>query len=173
MKNKLLANELSNQEAHFAKLICQGYTGVDAYRAAFNVSDDAKPNSHYVEASKIKARPRVAQRIKEGLDQARLQDLDSIGRYIADHIDAQERAKLNGDANVEAKLLDQRGKMHGAFRDTRVLVVENHMSDAELIERLSRGDPGRLEAARKLLSVPDGFIEHEMVDVTPDPENAK
>lgn len=164
-KQEATLPELTPKQAHFAKLICQGYTGVDAYRTAYEVSPETKPQTCYVQAAELRRDPKIAVRIKEGLDQARLQDLDSIGRHIQRTLDARERAELNGSDNVEAKLLDQLGKMHGAFRDTRVLVVENHMSDAELLDRLARGNPDRLEAAKKLLDTPSGF---EMIDVTPD-----
>lgn len=165
--------QLTKKQAKFAKLICMGHTGVGAYRAAYNVNGSMSDRACYAEAAKLKRHPTIALHVKEGLDQARLQDLDSIGRHIARTLDARERAELSGSDNVEAKLLDQLGKMHGAFRDTRVLVVENGMSDAELLARLARGSPERLEAAKQLLSVPSEFAESDIIDVTPEPVPAK
>lgn len=164
---------LTHKEAHFAKLILQGCTGVLAYRTAYEVDAATLPKTCAEEASKIRARPNVATMIREGLKQARLQDLDSIGEHIDRTKRAIERTEINGDENVHAKLLDQMGKMHGAFRDTRVLVVENGMSDAELLARLARGSPERLEAAKQLLSVPSEFAESDIIDVTPEPVPAK
>jgi hypothetical protein len=54
----------------------------------------------------------------------------------------------------------QRLQTHGLLRDRIVLSAESQLSDEQLLEKLSGGDPEKLAAARLLLGAPDGFPEN-------------
>lgn len=52
----------SKQEA-FAQAVASGMSQVDAYRSSYDVSDTAKPEGLYVDASKLMSDPNIALRV--------------------------------------------------------------------------------------------------------------
>ena len=64
----------AKQEA-FAQCVANGMTQSDAYRSAYDVSPETKPEGIHVDASQLAAEPKVALRIKELRDLLVMADL--------------------------------------------------------------------------------------------------
>lgn len=62
---KRTKDKLTPKREKFAKLIAGGMTQADAYREAFDVDENSKPNTVYVEGSKLASNPKIAQRVEE------------------------------------------------------------------------------------------------------------
>jgi hypothetical protein len=119
----------------------------DAYRRAYNVQR-AKPKTVHEKASRLFARDKVKARVRELLRQARVTDIDSVGEAFDHLLRLLEKAEKDGNYNAAAQLMRQRLQTHGLLRDRIVLSAESQLSDEQLLERLSGGDPERLAAAR-------------------------
>lgn len=99
----------AKQEA-FAQYVASGMKQIDAYREAFN-RQNWNPNSLYCESSKLAAKPKIAQRIKDLKEQLAEKELwkreDSV-RVLRDVISDPE-ARCN-DKTQAVKVLND---MHG------------------------------------------------------------
>lgn len=154
---------LTAKQEKFARGIAAGLNQSDAYRAAYSGSR-MTPKQVWEEASKLRHKPKVSQRIEELLRVARIEDLTSVGKELRRTMDLQQEAL--SDRNHAAVASFQR-QLNGAvgLADRRiVLSYERSLSDQELLERLSGGDPEKLAAARMLLGAPEGFREAEDVE---------
>lgn len=56
---------LTPKQEKFAQCVADGMSQADAYRAAFDVGEDTKPESIYPEASKLMANHNIATRVQE------------------------------------------------------------------------------------------------------------
>jgi hypothetical protein len=54
---------LTSKQETFAQAVASGMSQVDAYRSSYNVSDTAKPEGLYVDASKLMSDPNIALRV--------------------------------------------------------------------------------------------------------------
>ncbi len=147
---------LTPKQEKFAVGVAAGLTQADAYRAAYSASR-MKPEQVWQEASKLRQNHKVARRIDDLLKVARTEDVTNLGREIRRTIDLQQAALADGNHNASAAYQRMLMKTVGALQDRLVLTVESSLSDKELIERLSGGDPERLAAARVLLGAAEGF----------------
>jgi ATPase subunit of ABC transporter with duplicated ATPase domains len=118
-----------------------------------------QPKQVWEEASRLRRNYKVARRIDELLKVARTEDVTNLGREIRRTIDLQQEALAAGNHNASAAYQRMLMTTVGALERRLVLTVESSLSDKELIERLSGGDPERLAAARVLLGAPDHFTE--------------
>lgn len=163
---------LTAKQEKFARGIAAGLNQSDAYRAAYSASR-MKPELVWQEASKLRRNHKVARRIEELLRVARIEDLTSVGKELRRTMDLQQEAL--SDRNHAAVASFQR-QLNGAvgLTDRRiVLSYERSLSDAELLEKLSGGDPKKLEAARMLLGTPDHFAEPEDAEFEEVPDEAR
>ncbi len=158
MSNENSAGNLTAKQEKFTVGVAAGLTQSDAYRMAYNASG-MQPKQVWEEASKLRRKPKVAQRIEELLRAARVQDITNIGREIRRTMDLQQEALAAGNHNASAAYQRMLMTTVGALQQRLVLTVESSLSDQELIERLSGGDPERLAAARVLLGAGEGFPE--------------
>ena len=151
--------ELTAKQATFVQAIASGMLSKDAYRLAFDTQAEDKCVS--VMASEEKRRPNVALALREVLRSKRLQDIDSVGEVLSDTKEDQQAAREAGAFASVVAANRLRGNWQGIERQGIVFGVESLLSDDELVERLSGGDPKRLAAARVLLGVAEGFPEGE------------
>ena len=158
MSNDKSTGNLTAKQEKFALGVAAGLNQSDAYRMAYSASR-MQPKQVWEEASKLRRNPKVAQRIEGLLKAARVQDITNLGREIRRTIDLQQEALAAGNHNASAAYQRMLMTTVGALRDRLVLTVESSLSDKELIERLSGGDPERLAAARVLLGAAEGFPE--------------
>jgi hypothetical protein len=163
MSNVKTTPTLTPKQEKFAVGIAAGLSQSDAYRAAYSASR-MKPEQVWQEASRLRWNHKVARRIEELLTVARVEDLTSVGKELRRTMDLQQEALL--DRNHAAVASFQR-QLNGAvgLTDRRiVLSYESSLSDQELLERLSGGDPKKLAAARVLLGAPDHFPEPQDIE---------
>jgi hypothetical protein len=159
MADKAELDELTPQQAQAAVYRAQGMSQSDAYRRAYNVRR-AKPKTVHEKASRLFAQDKMKARVRELLRQARVTDIDSVGQAFDHLLRLLEKAEQDGNYNAAAQLMRQRLQTHGLLRDRIVLSAESQLTDEQLLERLSGGDPERLAAARVLLGAGDGFPEN-------------
>ena len=98
MSNENSAGNLTAKQEKFAVGVAAGLTQSDAYRMAYNASG-MQPKQVWEEASKLRRKPKVAQRIEELLRAARVQDITNIGREIRRTMDLQQEALAAGNHN--------------------------------------------------------------------------
>ena len=156
MSDTKSAITLTPKQDKFAVGVAAGLTQSDAYRMAYNASS-MQPKQVWEEASKLRRKPKVSQRIEALLRAARVQDITNIGREIRRTMDLQQEALAAGNHNASAAYQRMLMTTVGALKDRLVLTVESSLSDDELTHRLAGGDPERLAAARVLLGAAEGF----------------
>ena len=159
MNTKAKTVTLTAKQEKFAVGISAGLSQSDAYRAAYNAVR-MKPKQVWEEASRLRHNYKVAARIEELLKTARIEDVTNLGREIRRAIDLQQAALEDGNHNAAAAYQRMLMKAVGALQDRLVLTVESQLSDEQLLEKLSGGDPEKLAAARLLLGAPSGFPEN-------------
>ena len=163
MSNESSAGNLTAKQEKFAVGVAAGLTQSDAYRIAYNASG-MQPKQVWEEASKLRRKPKVAQRIEELLRAARVQDITNIGREIRRTMDLQQEALAAGNHNASAAYQRMLMTTVGALERRLVLTVESQLSDEQLIERLAGGDLKKLAAARLLLGSAEGFPEGGLLE---------
>ncbi len=147
---------LSPQEGRAAVLRAQGLSQADAYRQAFGVRR-AKQKSVIERASRLFAKGNMKSRIRELLSASKLADLESLGEASQKLLEDIDAARERGNDNAVMGFTRIKMQMHGALKDAVSLSVEQRADDAELIERLSEGDPVKAAALRKILGAPNTF----------------
>jgi hypothetical protein len=138
---------LTAKQARFAALLAQGWTQAAAYREAYN-TNGAKPETVWQEASRLAHDPRVSARVRELLENARIEDIDSpqvAFRALLQDIEA-ARADRNWSAVMAGH--DKRLKVWGMLKERHIQENVESMSDEQLIRELAGDDPEK----RKLLA---------------------
>lgn len=153
---------LTHKQEKFAQAIAKGLTQQAAYEQAYDCAN-CKVGTVRRRAGELIRNPLVAKRIDDLLATARVIDLDSIGRAWRRTLDGFIEAQSAGNHSAAKGYNQQLLKLMGMLQDRLVVTVET-FSDAELLDRLGRGDPKRLEAARALLDVPSSFSQ-SVIDV--------
>ena len=146
---------MTAKQERFAVLVAQGLSQSAAYRQAYD-AENMKPDQIWQEASRLKQYPRVAHRIDALLREARITDIDSIGRAYRELLDDLEAARSAGNATAVAQLQRLRLQCLGMLRDRLVVSAESSLSDEQLIRRLSGDDPRKAALLREILP-PDSF----------------
>ncbi len=95
--------------------------------------------------------PSVADFVAEILREARIEDLDTAQKAFSDLLRDIEAARQAENWTAVAALSRMRLTYHGLLKDRILIDHVERMSDAELIERISGGDPRRAELARELI----------------------
>jgi hypothetical protein len=150
--------KLTAKQDKFAVGIAAGLSQANAYRAAYNAVR-MKADQVHVEASKLRNNPKIAIRIDELLKVARTEDVTNLGREIRRTMDLQQEALAAGNHSASASYQRMLMQTVGALREHLVLSYESSLSDNDLLELLSSGDPARRAAAQVLLGVAEGFPE--------------
>lgn len=123
--------QLSGQQEIFVREYVRCGVAVRAYRAAFNVKEDAAPNTHYEEASRLLAVPKISARIKAIWDaEAEV----TVGELV-------NKLRLSTDIAVEDRqpaavtgAITALGKLKGYFKDDPAKAGDIHIhfaSDAK------------------------------------------
>ena len=104
---------LTPKQEKFAQCIADGMSQADAYRESFRVRPNTKPESIYVEASKLMANPNVSQRVsdlKGMLTERALWSREDSVRVLADIANGVDEEARPGDKVNAVKALNT---MHG------------------------------------------------------------
>ena len=148
---------LTEKQARFVEGIGRGMLSKDAYKMAYDSDVDDKQAG--IRAAEVKRSNSVAIALRELLRSRRLQDMDSVGELMADTKQDQENARADKAHAAVVGFARLRGNWAGIERNNVVFATESLLSDRELIDRLAGEDPARIEAARVLLGVAEGFPE--------------
>lgn len=116
--------QLTGQQEIFAREYVRCGVATKAYRRAYNVKEDAKPETHWEQASKLMANPKVRTRIQE------IQEKHAevtAGELVASFRQVRDRGlELDdlGPANSAAMNL---GKLKGYFKDDPAKAGDIHI----------------------------------------------
>lgn len=129
-------SKLTAKQLHFCRCVASGMSQAAAYREAYDVKPESKPESQQVNASKLMADDRVRQRVEylirqkeAGLQASAVSDRERVLgklRHFIDNAEPSDSAKLRA-----AELL---GKSVGLFRD--VVETSSAKSSEDLLNEL-------------------------------------
>ncbi len=145
-----LDDGLKPKEARWAALVAQGLSQSDAFRQSHDVLR-MKPESIHVAASKLAAKPKIQQRIRDLLKQAHVQDIVTQGEVVKFILEGRERAIMAGNSTAEAAFTLQLTKVTGMNRESVLVGAEKSETDDELVARLSGGDAHKATMLRSII----------------------
>ena len=149
------------KEAELVKLLAQGLTQEAAYRQAFRPKG-VNPDAIRGRANKLANKPEVALAVRELLKAARINDLDSAGQWITDALAAQQEAKTDRNWTGYAALHRQRGQALGVLHDRLQIQGELHITDTDLIARLSGGDLSKASVLAEMLGSATSYVTKQL-----------
>lgn len=129
----------AKQEA-FCRAVIRGETQADAYREAYNAEGMSNHTIH-TEASILMTNPKVAKRVKEGLEAKEVRERHDASRIRA-HIEERLwiESKSAETAAARLKAVELLGKLDhvGAFKERTELETTDNREPEEIEDRLSR-----------------------------------
>lgn len=143
-------DELNGKQAEFCRLVAQGASQSDAYRLSHDATRQ-RPTSVHVAACKLKAKPKIGQRIRELLRQARVEDIVSVGEHTVHILEDREAAKADRNHTAVAANNRTLATILGMTSNTLVLAPEKSETDDELVARLSGGDEHKARMVRAII----------------------
>jgi hypothetical protein len=154
---KDLTGELSAADQLFCRNYSKGMNLTEAYSASRNCRSRSKHNIE-VAASRLAGKPECKKLIHELLRDARVTDLDSIGKMYADLLGDMASARKDGNHTALAAYSRLRAQIMGAVNERLIVSDERVTTDTALIERLAGGDKVKVAELTKLLgAASDGF----------------
>ncbi len=158
---------LTPKQAKFAAFLAQGYTQAAAYRAAYDASAMKDATVHQ-EACRLARDPNVAARLRELLEDARIEDLDNAQRAFLDLLQDIESARSAENWTALAALQRMRMTYHGLLKDRVVMEHEGPAHDEEIIRAIANGDERKAAMLREILGSDEHFAPLRVVE--PEPE---
>ena len=155
-------DELNGKHAEFCRLVAQGASQSDAYRQSHDATRQ-KPTSVHVAACKLMAKPKIQQRIRELLREARVEDIVSVGEHTVHILEDREAAKADGNHTAIAAFDRTLATILGMTNSTVLVAAEKSETDEQLIARLSAGDEHKATLLRALIGR-DSFGDGEKDD---------
>ncbi len=146
-------NGLTPAQERFVGLLARGHSGRQAAKLAYpdaNLSDSAYDDK----ASKLRKLPAVQTRLRSLLDAAKIEDIYTAGRWVADVLQDIEQAKVKQNWTAVASSRRMLGQALGVLKDHVVLSAEQTMSDADLVKHLAGDDPYKAKVLRECLGRP-------------------
>lgn len=133
---------LTEKQEHFAKLLSEGATNSEAYRAAYDCSNMV-PNTVHSESSKLASNPKISARVNELLGEKRARN-SMLSERQSDRVWRNVWRLAEGEnipPSVQQAALALAAKMAGML--TEQVKIENISADSksiesELLERLQR-----------------------------------
>lgn len=125
---------LTPKREAFAQAVASGMTQADAYRAAFTVKPGTKPESAQVNASKLMADAKVAQRVEEIRRPAVKRAQITLESHLADLRMLRDRALEAEQYSAAISAEVSRGKASGLYTDK----VEHSGPDGGPIQNVTR-----------------------------------
>ena len=120
--------KLTQKQEQFAQAIASGMSQSDAYRAAYNVRKDTKPETINQAASRIMADGNIRARVAE----LRKPVVESVQMTLASHLERLRelslRAEEDGQFAAAVKAEELRGKASGLYTDK----IDHTNSDGSL-----------------------------------------
>jgi hypothetical protein len=105
--------QLTSKQEKFAQAIADGMTQADAYRAAFDVREGTKPETVHDSASKMMAKPEVAQRVADLRKKLENKALWSREMSVQALVKAFKLAEKSGNPAAMTGAIKEINAMHG------------------------------------------------------------
>lgn len=105
--------KLTAKQEAFAQAIASGMTQADAYRSAFNVKPNTKPQSIWDSASKVIANPEVAHRVNELKERLASKSLWSREMSVKALVKAFQIAEKGQNPQAMTGAIKEINAMHG------------------------------------------------------------
>ncbi|MBX3583667.1 MAG: terminase small subunit [Rhizobiaceae bacterium] len=111
-------SELTPKQEAFALAYVETGNASEAYRRSYDVSPDTKPESIWVNASKLLADAKVSQRVKELQKEARALSLVTVGTLTQELDEARQKAMAEAKgASAAVSATMGKAKLHGLLVD--------------------------------------------------------
>ncbi len=104
-------------------------------------------------------RAHVQGRVRQLLQLAKVQDIQSVGESYAKMLEDMEAARTDQNHNALVGYTRIKMQAHGMLRDNLSMTMESSLSDEDLIQRMAGDDPAKLAALQTILGAPEGFGE--------------
>ncbi|WP_395448692.1 terminase small subunit [Aminobacter sp. UC22_36] len=137
-------SDLTAKQEAFALAYVETGNGSEAYRRAYEVRADTKPETIWSEASRLLANPTVAARVKELQQQARDLAMVSIGTLTGELELA--RVKAMGDekgASAAVSAIMGKAKLHGLLVEKAEVTGKGGAPLTSTVDDLSKNDIAR------------------------------
>ncbi len=135
---------LTAKQERFVAFLAQGYTQAAAYRAAYDAGAMKDATVHQ-EACRLARDPNVAARLRELLEDARIEDLDNAQRAFLDLLEDIASARSAENWTALAALQRMRLQYHGLLKDRVIMEHHGPAHDEEIIKAIA-GSNERLAA---------------------------
>jgi len=116
--------ELTGQQEIFCREYVRCGVATTAYRRAYNVKDDAKPETHWQHASKLMAETKVRARIEE--IQEKLAEV-KVGELVNGFRQIRDRGLEKDDLGPANTALLNLGRLKGYFKDDPAKAGDIHI----------------------------------------------
>jgi len=116
--------ELTGQQEIFCREYVRCGVATTAYRRAYNVKDDAKPETHWEQASKLMANPKVRARVEE--IQEKLAEV-KVGELVNGFRQIRDRGLEKDDLGPANTALLNLGRLKGYFKDDPAKAGDIHI----------------------------------------------
>ncbi len=120
-------------------MIARGYSQRQAAKEAFP-SSKLSDSGFDKKASTLRKRPAIEGRLLSLLDAAKIEDLYSAGRWVADVLEDIAIARARNNLTAVASSRRMLGQALGVLKDRVVLSAEQSIPDADLIKALAGDD---------------------------------
>lgn len=146
-------------EELFARALSRGLDQSEAYRASHSRERVTRLSKEAinVRASKMASNPRLKERVRALLDEAKISDLDNIGRAFTDLMRFIFKAEEKSNFTALAALMRLRLQVIGALKENVLVNMESTISDDELVKRMTSRQPELAALLRKSLGRDDGY----------------
>lgn len=113
---------LTPKQAAFALAYFETGSGAEAYRQAYDVSENARDEWIYVEASQLLDNPKVARRVQELQKQAETLSMYSVKQAYDELEEARKAAKTVGNPSAMVSAINSKMKLFGLEQPTRTRI---------------------------------------------------
>lgn len=112
--------DLTPKQEAFALAFLETGNAAEAYRRAYDVSENAKDHWLYVEASQLLDHPEIARRLKELRDQAEKLSIFTLAAAMEEFEEARKLALQEGQAAAAVSATSGKVKLFGLDRPSKV-----------------------------------------------------
>jgi hypothetical protein len=147
-------DQLKPADASFAAWLARGHEQASAYRKSRDCAG-ISPQRVAERACRLAVKEQVKARVSELLSEAKVADIDSVGRAHADLLADLAAARAAENWTAVAALTRTRTSILGMVRDNLHVSYEASLSDDQLVKALAGEDAALAITFRKMLRIKD------------------
>lgn len=126
-----MAQNLTPKQEAFALAFLETSNAAEAYRRAYDVSENARDSWIYVEACQLLDNPKVAQRVKELQDQAAALSLYTAKAAFEEYESARKLAETEKNPSAAVSAINGKVKLFGLEAPIKVSQRTHHSGSVE------------------------------------------